>query len=65
MRTAIKYFNIWFPASHVTLYGDEVLSILATQSEGQGPAASTISGSLLDLQRLRYRPRTAESESLF
>lgn len=44
MCTKIKYFDIKLPAHHFTLHGVDVLSILATQSEGQEPVASALFG---------------------
>ena len=45
MCTAMKYFDTQFPATHPILHGVEVLSILATQTEGQGPVTLAFSGS--------------------
>lgn len=65
MCTEIRYFDTQFPARYPTLRGIEVLSILATQSEGQGLVALALSGSLLDSQSLKYHSLNAQSVSPF
>ena len=63
--TVIKYFDTQFSARYLTLHGVEVLSVFATQSDGQGPVALALPGSLLDSQSLKYHSLNAQSVSPF
>ena len=65
MCTAIRYFDTQFPERYPTVRGVKAFPILATQSEGRGPIALALSGSLLDSQSLKFHSLNVQSVSPF